>query len=315
MKNVLAFVTSLVIAIILWLNVQPLYDPDKEREIPVKLELRDMPDGLIAVTFPDTITVVASGMASELGGVTAKDFVAFVDMKNAKPGFLEFPISVSSPARASYQVHATRNRVKIEIQRLASDQRSVELEPTGLPPANYIYDGASIVPSSVQISGPEENLALVKRVRVLFDLSKIGPKSDFTLSVETLDEKGLPVPMVKSDPATVTISPAVASAPTSKRVLITPVFKGQPQFGYKVVSYELKPNQLELSGGSAELGAVSSLETVPIDLSDLTADTIQTIEVPLPAGLKSKTGTKIRVVVKVAQLPVSPVNPVTPPNQ
>lgn len=308
MRNVWAFAAALLISLVLWLNVQPLYDPDKEKEIPVRLEMRNLPEGLAPVEWPESVTVTASGTSSEVDSVSSASFAAYVDLTGATAGQKDYPVQVIGPSRPTGAVRPTRANARILLARVASDTRSVELEQVGLPPTEYLVDGASIQPETVTISGPDTFLSSVRKVRVLLDLSRVRPRSEFSLEVEMLDEDGRPVPLVRSEPKTVVVSPAVASAPASKRVLVQPMFRGQPAIGYRVTGVEVRPSQVALTGSSQDLARVTVVETSEVSIEGLRATTTLTANLALPPGLRASGGSQVRVVVKIEAAPA----PVTP---
>ncbi len=304
LSSIFTFFASLLIALVLWLNVQPLYDPDKEREMQVKLEMRDLATGLAVIQAPESVTVFASGTAEDLDRLDSRNVIAFVNLAGARTGEADYPVEVAGPAGGRVTLRARRTVLSLDIERTGSNERTVELETTGLPPAEYVYDGATIVPALVSIAGPESSLSKVKKIRALIDLSRIAPKSDFTLQLEALDSEGKPVPMISIEPSSVRVSPAVASAPTTKRVIINAAFEGSVANGFEVTFYELKPSQIELTGPSRELAKVSQISTAPISIKDLRADATIPVKLVIPTGLKATAATPASIVIKVS--PVTP---------
>jgi YbbR domain-containing protein len=123
------------------------------------------------------------------------------------------------------------------------------------------------------------------------------------LPVDILDEDNQVVPYVQSDPSEVSVTPAVAAAATKKRLLISPNWSGQPAFGYKVVSYEIRPSQVELRGDSATISRMSMLDTESISIAGLSADATLRVKLKLPAGTKTTEPSEVTVIVKVAKRP------------
>ena len=301
-SNVLAFIASLLIAMVLWLNVQPLNEPGKERELQVKMDLRDLPDGLVVVQPPESVIVFASGSSDDLERLDSREVQAFIDLEQAKPGEQDYEVMVTGPLGRRIQLRARRPQLRLDIERIARNDREIVLEPTGVPPAEYVYDGATIMPSQVTISGPESAVARAARVRVLLDLSRVGPNSNFTLHAEVLDQEGKPIPLIECDPPTVQVIPAVASAPASRRVFINPKVTGSPALGFKVLGYEMKPTQLELTGSSRELGSVNAVETTPISIEGASENVSRTVKVVLPEGLRIKGTNEVTVVIRIGRV-------------
>lgn len=300
LSSFFTFLASLLIAFVLWLNVQPLYDPDKEREMQVKLELRDLSPNLAVIQAPESVTVFASGTTEQLDRLDSRDITAFVNLSAAKAGEAEYPVEVAGPSGRRVTLRARRSDLSLDIERTDSKEHDIELETTGLPPAEYVYDGATLVPALVNLSGPESSLGKVAKVRALIDLSRIAPRSDFNLKLEALDADGKPVPMVTIEPESVRVSPAVVSAPTTKRVIINAAFEGAVANGYEVTYYEVKPVQIELTGPSRELSKVSQINTAPISLKGLKSDTTIPVKLVIPPGLKATAATPTSITIRIA---------------
>ena len=191
----------------------------------------------------------------------------------------------------------------MNLQKLTSEVVSVTVEPSGQPPREFVVDGASSLPEKVTIIGAESFLPKVKKARVSLDLDQVRPGAKFMLPVELLDADNQVVPYVHSDPAEVSVSPAVAAATTLKRLLVTPNWVGQPAFGYKVVSYEVRPSQIAVRGDSGTISRLATLDTEPVSIAGLKSDGTIRAKVKLPPGTKTTESSEVTVIVKVARRP------------
>ena len=309
-ENVLIAIGSLILSLLLWLQLQPLFDPDKEREFQVPLEIEGLPETLMVTNGPVAVTLVASGTTSDLDRLTAQSVRAYIDLRRVEPGNNTVLVQVSAPITSNITLRARTVRLNINVERVEETRQQVQFETTGVPPAEYLFDGASILPESVVVRGPASLIPRVKMVRVLLDLSRIRPSGTYPLPVEILDETGKPVPWMTCEPVNVSVSPAVAPAPAARSVLITPTWTGQPSFGYEVVSYEIRPMQAKLKGESRDLSSITTIATEPISLEGATADLNLRVKLKVPEGV-SPDVREVRVVVKIAKAPTSPNN--TPP--
>lgn len=299
-------IASLFFAVVLWLQIQPLYNPDRERELSVPLTLRNLPPGLVAVQAPETVRVIVSGTAAELEGVDSSDFMASMDMTGARPGAIEETLAVSGPQRPSISARAARPTLTLQLARLERTSRLVTLETTGVPSDEFLYENSAVEPETVTLVGADVALARVDRVRVLLDLSQIQPKSQFTLNVETLDNEGRPVLGVESEPATVRVSPAVGAAPTVRQALVNPVFSGQLPVGVTIESYEINPIQVTLTGPSTQLARVSKVDTQPISLAGITETTTRQAGLVIPPGMRASGPRTVQVRIVVSVQPSQP---------
>ncbi len=290
---------SLVIALLLRLALSPVFVPDKEREFDARVELRNLGEDMMVVSPPVTLRLVAKGSADTLDSLDTAAVAASIDLEGAQPGVRSYPVTIVGPQLGRVTVEPPQRSIRLDVQRVASVERAVELEPSGLLPSAYAFDGAAIQPETVTVVGPERRLGEVKRVRVILDLSDVRPGGTYLLPVEVLGEDKRPLPFVRAEPPRVTVTPAVAAAALTKRVVVSPAWQGQPDFGYRVEGYELRPNQVQVRGDSGVLAGFGTLDTEPIDLTGLRADRTFTVRLKLPPGVRLSGPNEVQVTVRV----------------
>lgn len=299
--DILLFVTSLLISLLLWIQLVPYFEPNKEREFDVDLLLENRPENLIVMSAPEKFRIVASGTVEQIDNLDTTQVIAVVDLEGARAGDGSFLVSIQGPPNSSLSFIGRRNRVEIILEPVVTSEKQIDLLPSGVTSANYIYDGASIVPESVTIRGPEMYVPRVASARVVLDLSRVRPGEVFSLPVELLDDQGRPVAYVTSDPSSVTVNPAVGIADARKRVLIQPNWQGQLAFGYEVADYTIEPTQVQITGASEEVAKVRTIQTEPIDLSNLNESRTFRVRLIVPADIRLEGAAEIEVRVTVRE--------------
>ena len=146
---------------------------------------------------------------------------------------------------------------------------------------------------------------LVAKVRAMLDLSVVKRGEPPTVAVEILDEQGRDLSdKVVSDPKRVTVRPVfVASAP--RRYLpIVPTWAGALPAGYVFVrNHEVRPQQVQVSGDTAVVGKLFSLETEPINLTDIRGTRRVQVKLKTPRGVRLLGPASVTVTVYAAQAP------------
>ncbi len=312
MKDFFLALASLMIAVVLWLQIQPQADPGKEREMTVRLEVENLAAGLAIIQVPESVRIIVSGTTQVLDGLDSTEFSAFVDLADTGIGEVTTLVQVKGPTRANLIARAVRPRVILNIDRIDRAKKEVTLETIGLPPSGLTYDISAIDPDEVEISGPARLVQRVATLRAILDLSKVRPGSAFTLNAEPLDSSGKPVTGLTLDPPDVTATPSVVSAPTSKRVLINPVFSGQLPFGASVERFEVSPNQVEVTGPSTELARISQISTAVISLDGLSGTVEREIDLIVPQGARITGSGKVKVLLVVRQSQTTAPPPTNP---
>ena len=156
-----------------------------------------------------------------------------------------------------------------------------------------------MLPTTVEVSGPESIVPQVRSVRAVLDLTHVSPNQTVEIELEPLGEGNRPVPLITITPAKVQVRPALAIGPSRRKLLVTPVFSGQPGFGYQVTGYSVDPNQIETTGETSDVARLTTVETETIDFGGLTSDRTFKVVLRLPAGLASASGDQVSVTVHV----------------
>lgn len=292
---------SFLIAIGIRVALAPSLSTIKEQRFDAKLELKNLPENLIVVDEPLTVEMKATGTAQYLDQMEKSSVVASVDLTSARIGKHRYIIDTAPLSRSRVTVTPRFSMVWLDVQKVSSSEKEVDVEPSGQTLSDFVYDGASILPQRVTLVGAESILSRVKTVRVNLELKLVRPGATFMLPVEILDDANHPVPFVKARPAEVLVSPAVAAAPSVKRVLVNPTWAGQPAFGYQVLAFEVKPNQIEVRGESGLVSGIATVETDPINLTNLKSNTTIRTRVKLPTGIKATTSNEVEVLVRITR--------------
>lgn len=294
-ENILLFTAALAISLALFVQLHP----DRERELEVPLTFANQSDDIIVLQPPTKVKVTATGTQQVLDSLDPSKILASVNLARAPVGDGPFRVEVSGPIRPGLLLSPVRGFVVLRIEARVRALLPVELDTAGVPPASFTYDGATILPPSVEVSGLESVVSDVKSVRAVLDLSQILPNKTLDLALEALNEQGRPVPLIELKPETVMVSPAVSIGPSMRKLLVTPVFKNQPPFGYRVIGYTVTPNQVQATGSSIDLSRVTTVDTEPIDLAGLRGD--RTLMVPLrrPVGMAATDVTEVEVKIRV----------------
>lgn len=302
-------ILSLIVAVLLWLQVETQTEPSKQREIPISLELRNLAPDLIATRYPTTVTVIAEGSAEQLDQINAKQLTAFIDLARAKAGIHPYPVQINAPTRMPTSLSLRNPRETVDISAVTRKSWPVTIDERGRPPQDLQYDGAQSQPSTITVVGPESAVSEVEKVRAMIDLSKLKPGDPIEAIVEILGKNNQPVPWARSDPRTIMVFPAIASAPAVNRVLVTPIWKGQPAFGFQVSGYEIRPSQVQLTGRPGVVSKIAKVDTNPIDIEGLRQNSTLRAKLKIPFGIKANV-TEVRIDVKLAPavLP-SPASP------
>ncbi|HHY92037.1 MAG TPA: hypothetical protein GX511_01690, partial [Firmicutes bacterium] len=117
-----------------------------------------------------------------------------------------------------------------------------------------------------------------------------GAKDNIRVSVpvQILDGKGQPVPEgLRIKPEVVDVSLPVARLP-AKMVPVKPQISGEPAEGYKVSQVLAEPATIIISGPAPMLAEITSVSTLPLDISGATTNQSGDLRVVLPQNVRAE---------------------------
>ncbi|MCB0826555.1 MAG: hypothetical protein KDC26_10225 [Armatimonadetes bacterium] len=301
-ENIFFAIASVVVAVLLWLQVQPMYEPGREREFAVPLKVQNLSQDLIVIDREESVLLVASGTSAELDKLDTTQVEAFVDLETAREGSNDIQIKVQAPANIDVNVRARKPVSTVALETVIREKRKVSVQGKGAADPDLLYNGATTLPDEVELIGPVSYVEKVKELVVTLDLAKISPGVTENLPVQVLDEEGRPVPYMRTEPANVTVRPSVAPAQQERIVPINVQWKGSPAFGYRVSKVEVEPSQIVLKGNSADLAGLIAIRTSPVDLSGLKRSEERTVALIIANGVSSEINS-VLVKITIAKEP------------
>jgi YbbR domain-containing protein len=300
-QNAFLMLVSLLLAIVLWLHVQSQAAPNVAlRPFNLKVKLNGLSPEYVVVKDPQMVTVSISGVddPKNIGG----EPVASIDLTDAHVGVNSCKVDLEAPPGVRLdQLRVNPRKVVVELDSRVTVRRSVQLKLSGLQSDDLIFNGVTIQPTQVDISGPKKLVDSVRQIRVIFDLSTARPGVSQALTVEPLNKDDKIVRMVTCDPTAIVARASLLPAPTKKSLIVTPKWTGQPAFGYEITSIEVLPNMVEATAKSELLSRLATLETEPVSVEGLKEDKEIEVRMIVPHGVVIGVSPVVRVHVIVSK--------------
>lgn len=288
-ENVLLAIASLFIAVLMWLQVQPLYEPGREREFAVPITFENKPETLVAFPAIESVIVVASGTLADLDQLDTNTVQAVVDLSTAQAGDRNFLVQVRAPANSRLEFRPRDPRARVALEPVVTRTLPVEVTTANAPLGGLAFTSASTQPAEVRVTGPKSYMERVATARVTIDLAAVRPGLTFSIPVQVLDQEAKPVPLAVAEPTEVIVAPAVAAAAVEREVPVIADVTGTPASGYRVVSVTVSPNSIKLTGPTDQLAGVTSLRVPSIDVSQANESVTRTLRPNLPPGTSTET--------------------------
>lgn len=279
---------SLLLAVILWYQVftdQTAGATMQVADVPV--QIANIPAGLVVLAQePQVVSIGIRGAARAVGGLSAKDLKASVDLGGAGAGRAKYPLHVSVPKGVQF-VEVSPPQVTVTLDVLMDAQVSVEVLVRGRLGEDFAATAAQVRPTDVVVEGPRTRAQIVDRCVAELDISGAQGLVTRAVALRAVDARGQEVAGITIRPATVDVSVPVVALPPSKLVPVTVAVRGAPEPGFYAGDPILNPHAVRVRGPLAVLAQITELSAGTIDITGARTNVTQTFTLGRPEGALS----------------------------
>lgn len=306
--GVLLGVSSIVLAVMLYLHVSLQIQPTKQVEFQLPLEPKELDESLLAIEYPKTATILAEASPDLVNSIKSTDLTVAIDMSAAREGRRNYQVEWSAPSRFKPYLTLKQPLVQVVVAKKKVADIEVSVERTGTISQEYLSDESKdvVVPSRVRVVGPEQVIDQIERAQASLNLAQVSPGGIYPSSVILLDKEGKRIEsaLIEMDPRNVVIRPLATAAQTNRALIVVPKWRGQPAFGFRVKDYEFVPREVEINGSPQLISGLSTIETEPIDIGGLKASKTIVVKLkppPRETGVLDVDSVEVRVVIEAAR--------------
>lgn len=305
-NNILLKIASVIFAIILWLIVLNIDDPDTTRtisNIEVTIENADAVTGLNKVyniIAGQTATISVTGPRSIVDKLTAADFVATADFNELSQTY-SVPINVELQKQTYSDkviINSKTNTMRLAIEDIESKEFQVEVRNIGNLAENYVIYDNKVSNKTVTVYAPTSVMNTI--AGVIAEVVSVGQSENFESEI-TLTCVGINGRSIDSEKNNITIDKPTVTVTSvvyySKDVSITETFENAIPAGYSIIEKTLSDDTITIVGNRDVVDAIDTL-IIPEDSLEIIANTKDytitcDISEILPNGIYVYSGNKI----------------------
>ena len=290
---------SFFAALALWGFVTVTQNPEDRKIYEIPIDVKNLPvdaviidaNGQIQPTL-GTIQVEVWAARNTLSQLRDGDIQAMVDLTNATVALQKVPIDVTSTRNDigymtfKYAVNVLDVRVDmlktitvpvvINSQQFSSPGIGVEVLAPTIPLAQQ----------TVSVYGPQTLIKRIKEARVNVDINgSVTASYTNALPVLLIDSTDKPINGLTITPEKVDVAIEIKQKIGAKEVVVLPQVTGFVAAGFRLRDVRVNPLLLSITGSSQILEKTTSVQTVPIDINDLTKSVSRTVEIAFPEGI------------------------------
>ena len=235
--------------------------------------------------------------------VTGASFSASVDLSSVDPaaGAVSVRIDVTSPDSRIRILGYEPQFMSVQLDPIDHQVVPVQVERGVVPPGLDLGD-TSVDPATVTVSGPQSIVRQVAAVRADVQIQPSGIDVDQDVQLVPIDGVGNAVRTVDVTPSTARVSIPVFSDRQTRSLPVNPVLSGVPAAGFEIASVTTQPLTVLVEGDADQLAQLVSVDTEPIPLTGVSANTTVQTSLALPTGIVPVGSDSIQVSIKLRQV-------------
>ncbi len=310
-NNFILKVISLLLAVVLWMIVNNLENPEQTKNIDLPVtrineELIRENDKTFEVIEGNSVTITVRARQSILRNLTADDFEAVADFSNLTfTGAI--PIEIT-PLRYSGQVSIINGNnavMKVVIEELASVNKMVTSRCEGTVISSKAMESISVEPDMIRIEGAKTKVDSIGSVYAVVNISDLDEDTVFTVSPTIYDTSGniLDSTDLSFVPDKLKVSVKLQD---TKNVSVNWQINATAAEGYGILSMDYSPKEVTIAGSAEDLKDIDEIVLDEHNVDELTEnyETTQDLsEIVNEMGfdlVNTETDNTVKAVIKVA---------------
>ena len=285
-KNTKIKIISLLSAIVLWMYVMAVVDPEDTKlyeNIPITItnlnEIKDL--GLVVDPDDNLVTsVYIKGKLSDLQKISANNIDVYGTVSNPIEGQNQLYLRASVNDKVTTEFKS--DTIVINLEKSIEEEKNITVNITGVYKDNV--DKVDLDKTKVVVSGPRSSVDSVKYVQATFDANK---ESVDTKSTE-LELKALDSEMNEVDHVTLEFNKVTAKVSyfQQKQVKINPIFSSNESNLVQDQDFTIIPSEINIKGKSDVINNIDSIHTKMINVDELGTNN-KIVDLDIPDGINA----------------------------
>jgi YbbR domain-containing protein len=280
---------AIILAFTVWVVATNEQNPSIKEAFPevIPIQVLNKAEGM--VIFPDIIKnvrVTVRAPETSWERLTAEKFEAKIDLEGLPAGRHDVEIQITCADRFVKIVEKQPPEVSVRLEEHREKELDVQVKVMDNPPLAYIDRTPVVTPSKAKVSGPA---SMVDQVSVLVAevyLRRAKETVEQPVDLSARNEEGEAVGWVDIAPSEVEVRVPIEQRRNYKEVAVKPIVEGQVAPGYRISNVSVEPSDTTIFGSPLVIeGIPGSLETIPIDVSNASADVVERVTLVVPEGV------------------------------
>ncbi|MQA00106.1 MAG: hypothetical protein GEU80_12400 [Dehalococcoidia bacterium] len=306
---------SFLLGVSLWVFVTDTENPTRVDLFPspIPVQAVNVGDALAVANQLPPVDIRVAAPEDRWAELTVENFRATVDLQGLDARAQEVRVQVDVEGIGGVRVAEVVPRtVNVNLEDFVTKQVPVVARVAGTLPIGYELDDVIPATQTVNVSGPETLVELVREAVAEFNVTGLTVGVEQTLNLVPQGAGGGDIRGVRLDPIVARVEVRIAQATLPRAMPLRVQVTGEPAPGYRVTSVVASPATVQVQGTIDALQQVDALALPSVDISGARSDVARVVRVPAPDGLTLTQDTATTVFVSIAPTQGSTRMQVTP---
>jgi YbbR domain-containing protein len=303
-ENIWIAVAAFLIAIVIKgyvLFIDPMTTIDL---VNMPIQPKSIPMGLsVSRIIPDRIEIELKGAKSKVDKFRERDITAIVDLSGVtSEGEYDIPVHLSQSRFHGISSLIIPETVHVVIGQFERKFFVPEKVIVGEFIGNKMISKIEGLPESVEVSGSITSLNNVKKVIYDLDVAMPGDVLTQQVTFKAFDINDMEIKNLKVEPSNSEIRVFLTDHTIKQRFPVILKITGTPASDYAVVSQEVSPLYVEVTGDPASLREIESVETESVNISNARSNIVKTVVLVAPTPGTAVSPSEVQVNIKISQV-------------
>lgn len=306
-ENLKLRLISVFIAVILWLYIMNIQNPEIKREIqrvPVNIiNLNCLEDYGLALDSKENffINVKVRGKKDIVRKLSQSDVEVTADFKGFNnTGTANIPLKFNVLGVEGVQIlEGKPNKIRVNIEKFIQIQKMVDVAIQGEKKSDAQYEVKSIRPNVVTVSGPQSLVDSIDSVKVFIDVTNKEKDISLVKKYRVFNKNNTDITDNKelvSDNQSIQVDIDYLKV---KEVPVVPKLIGSPAKGYYVSAVNASPDKVVITAQPDRIDDISEIQTKKLDIGGLNSKVTKQLMLAVPSNIKINSDQNVQVTVDI----------------
>ena len=273
---------ALFLSMLLWLYIYYVYGAKINKTASIQVQVINVPQDL-SVSLSDNYINVTFAAPVRIIEQVEKNIRIVMDLSNIGPGTFKRKINIDAPKEAEI-ISLNPDEIEITVEKIITKEFPIRGVMNGKVANGNIVGTPEITPQVVTVQGIESIVNSIKEAIVEINIEDATSDIYGSSEVKLINKFNEPIEDLIISSRIANFHVPIISSDVTKFVPVIPEFNGHSKLAIRGV--KITPEIVKITGKGEAISKISSIETEPINIDDLSENISVNAKLKTPESIK-----------------------------